>query len=33
MGREIGDREYTAKDYEKFNRRIHDQVDNFKKSY
>ena len=27
MGREIRDREYTAKDYEKFNRRIHDQVD------
>ena len=31
MGREIGDREYTAKDYEKFNRRIHDQVDILKK--
>ena len=27
MGREIRDREYTAKDYEEFNRRIHDQVD------
>ena len=31
MGREIKDREYTAKDYEKFNRRIHDQVDILKK--
>ena len=31
MGREIGDREYSAKDYEQFNRRIHDQVDIFKK--
>ena len=31
MGREIGDREYTAKDYEQFNRRIHDQVDILKK--
>ena len=29
MGREIGDREYSAKDYEQFNRRIHDQVDIF----
>ena len=27
MGHEIGDRENTAKDYEQFNRRIHDQVD------
>ena len=27
MGREIRDREYTAKDYEEFNRRIHEQVD------
>ena len=26
MGHEIGDREYSAKDYEQFNRRIHDQV-------
>ena len=31
MGCEIGDRQYTAKDFEKFNRRIHDQVDNLKK--
>ena len=31
MGREIGDREYTSKDYEEFNRRIHDQVDILKK--
>ena len=31
MGREIGDREYTAKDYEQFNRCIHDQVDILKK--
>ena len=31
MGREIGDTEYTAKDYEKFNRCIHDQVDIIKK--
>jgi hypothetical protein len=27
LGREITDREYTARDYELFNRRIHDQVD------
>ena len=27
MDREIGDRQYTAKDYEKFNRRIYNQVD------
>jgi len=27
MGHEIRDREYTAKDYEEFNRRIYDQVD------
>ena len=27
MGCEIRDREYTAKDYEEFNRRIYDQVD------
>ena len=27
MGPKIRDREYTAKDYEEFNRRIHDQVD------
>ena len=33
MGRDIGDKEYSAKDYEQFNRRIHDQVDILKKSY
>ncbi|WP_196138656.1 glutamate--cysteine ligase [Aliikangiella sp. G2MR2-5] len=27
MGRDILEREYSAKDYEQFNRRIHDQVD------
>ena len=27
MGRDINDREYSAGDYEQFNRRIHDQVD------
>ena len=27
MGREIAEREYTISDYEKYNRRIHDQVD------
>jgi gamma-glutamyl:cysteine ligase YbdK (ATP-grasp superfamily) len=27
MGRDIEEREYSAKDYEKFNRTIHDQVD------
>ncbi|MDP6726892.1 MAG: hypothetical protein QF847_06555 [Candidatus Marinimicrobia bacterium] len=31
MGRDIGDKEYSAKDYEQFNRRIHDQVDILKK--
>jgi len=31
MGREIDYRDYTAKDYDQFNRRIHDQVDNLKK--
>ncbi|PHS20121.1 MAG: hypothetical protein COA86_02200 [Kangiella sp.] len=30
MGREITDREYSAKDYEQFNRRIHDQADQLK---
>ncbi|MCF6193219.1 MAG: hypothetical protein L3J46_02665, partial [Kangiellaceae bacterium] len=27
MGKDITDREYTAEDYDRFNRRIHDQVD------
>ncbi|MCW8879957.1 MAG: hypothetical protein OQJ89_08940 [Kangiellaceae bacterium] len=31
MGRDITDREYSAADYEKFNRRIHDQVDILKR--
>lgn len=31
MGREIADKEYSADDYERFNRRIHDQVDILKK--
>ena len=31
MGREVGDREYSEKDYEQFNRRIHNQVDLLKK--
>ncbi len=31
MGREISDREYSASDYEQFNRRIHDQADILKK--
>jgi len=31
MDREIGDRQSTAKDYEKFNRRIYNQVDILKK--
>ena len=31
MGFEIGDREYSARDYEEFNHRIHDQIDTLKK--
>ncbi len=31
MGRNIADKEYSAKDYEEFNHRIHDQVDILKK--
>ena len=31
MGRNISDKEYSAKDYEEFNNRIHDQVDILKK--
>ena len=27
MGRDINERDYSARDYEEFNRRIHDQVD------
>ncbi|WP_444995481.1 hypothetical protein [Aliikangiella sp. IMCC44359] len=27
MGREIEEKEYSASDYERFNRKIHDQVD------
>ena len=27
MGRKVGEMEYSAKDYERFNHRIHDQVD------
>ncbi len=27
MGKDITDKEYTAEDYDRFNRRIHDQVD------
>ena len=33
MGREIRDREYTAKDYEEFNRRIHELSRYIKRSY
>ncbi len=31
MGRDVDDKEYSARDYQQFNRRIHDQVDLLKK--
>ena len=33
MGRKVNEMEYSAKDYERFNRRIHDQVDVLKEVF